>query len=150
MAGAGAAPEVPAGLTIHASSVAVAGQAVLILGAAGSGKSALALELMSRGARLIADDRTVLIPGAAGAPLASAPARLRGRIEARFIGILGADSAAPAPAALCVDLDHTETARLPPRRSLRLLGHELPLLHKVAAAHFPAAILQYLAGGRVE
>ena len=151
MAAVGAAQDAAA-LTLHASCVAVAGRAVLILGASGRGKSALALELMARGARLIADDGTILSPGAppASPPMARAPARIRGRIEARFVGILGAECAGPAPVALAVDLDHTETTRLPPRRSLCLLGHDVPLLHKVDAGYFPAAILQYVLSGRVE
>jgi len=43
--------------TIHASCVAVDGKGLLITGASGSGKSALALQLMAFGAHLIADDR---------------------------------------------------------------------------------------------
>lgn len=43
---------------LHASCVALDGRGLLILGPSGSGKSALALELMALGADLVADDRT--------------------------------------------------------------------------------------------
>lgn len=132
---------------IHATAVVLAGRGVLILGASGSGKSALALELMARGARLVADDR-VELRLREGAVLASAPAAIRGRIEARFVGILQAETVPEAPVALVVDLDETETQRLPPRRSKNLLGVMVPLLHNAANPSFPAAILQYLKAGR--
>jgi HPr kinase/phosphorylase len=134
---------------IHASSVALDGRAVLIRGASGSGKSALALQLMAFGARLIADDRTLLTDHPEG-PLASAPATIRGRIEARGLGILAAAPADPAPVRLVVDLDRTETERLPPPRRADLLGHAIPLCHKQESPYFAAAILQYLKAGQAE
>ena len=42
---------------IHASCVAAGNGGVLILGNSGQGKSDLALRLLDRGARLVADDR---------------------------------------------------------------------------------------------
>lgn len=128
---------------IHASTVAAGGRAVVILGASGSGKSALALTLMAHGARLVADDRTMLTPRD-GVLVASAPATIAGRIEARGIGILQADALPSAPVALAVDLDRTETARLPDPRHITLAGHRIRLVHKVAGPHFAPAILQYL------
>ena len=69
--------------TIHASAVALDGRGLLILGAAGSGKSALALELMARGARLVSDDQVALsVEG--GRLIARAPAAIRGRIETKL------------------------------------------------------------------
>ncbi|MFQ5437976.1 MAG: HPr kinase/phosphorylase, partial [Paracoccaceae bacterium] len=47
-------------MIVHAGAVAFDRRAVLILGPSGSGKSSLALELMSRGASLVSDDRTIL------------------------------------------------------------------------------------------
>lgn len=128
---------------IHASTVAAGGRAVLILGASGSGKSALALTLMAHGAQLVADDRTVLTTRD-GVLFASAPATIAGRVEARGIGILHADALPAAPVALAVDLDRTETARLPDPRRITLAGHEIRLVHNVAGTHFAPAILQYL------
>ncbi|MDJ0629750.1 MAG: HPr kinase/phosphatase C-terminal domain-containing protein [Rhodobacter sp.] len=136
-------------MLFHASCVSLGGNAVLILGAAGSGKSALALQLMAFGAMLVADDRTeVTVPDAW--PVASAPAAIRGRIEVRGIGILSATPAPPAPIVLAVDLDKIETERLPPERVTDILGCSIPLLHKIEGLHFASAILQYLKGGRAE
>lgn len=135
--------------TVHATTVAFAGKAVLIRGASGSGKSALALELMARGALLVADDRTILTPQN-GQVIASCPEQIKGRIEARFVGILAADPAPPTPLALVVDMDHTETERLPPVRTVHYAEIPLPLLHKVEKPHFAASILQYLRSGRSE
>ena len=41
---------------MHATTVALRGRGLLILGPSGSGKSTLALQLMAVGARLVADD----------------------------------------------------------------------------------------------
>ncbi|WP_212523721.1 HPr kinase/phosphatase C-terminal domain-containing protein [Actibacterium sp. MT2.3-13A] len=132
---------------LHASCVALSGRGVLILGASGAGKSALALELMARGAALVADDRTCLRAGPGGL-VASAPASIAGLIEARGVGILRADAVPQAEVVLAVDLDRVEAERLPPPREIRLLDRKVSLLHKVENAHFPAAILQYLKRGR--
>ena len=57
---------------VHASCVTVQGRGVLITGASGSGKSALALSLMALGADLVADDRVILSLDR-GRVMASAP-----------------------------------------------------------------------------
>lgn len=134
-------------LHLHASCVALAGRGVLIIGASGSGKSGLALQLMALGAQLVSDDGTVLRVQD-GVPVASAPDSIRGMIEARGVGLLAADTCAAAPVVLVVDLDQTETDRLPPDRKTQLLGQEVPVVHNSVFPHFPAAILQYLKGGR--
>lgn len=118
----------------------------MIIGPSGSGKSALCLQLMAMGATLVADDRTVLQSGESGI-LAFAPETICGLIEARGVGLLAAECCV-ARVVLVVDLEQVETDRLPPHRTYNLLGQKAPLLHKVEAAHFPAAILQYLKGGR--
>lgn len=134
---------------LHATSVSFSGRALLILGPSGSGKSGLALELMALGAALIADDRTE-ITLRDGHPVAGCPDPIRGRIEARGIGLLAAEPAPPAPVALAVDLGRSETERLPPPRTVELLGEKVPLLHKVETRHFPAALMQYLRGGAAQ
>ena len=146
-----AGPERGNPTVLHASCVALNGAGVLILGASGRGKSGLALQLMALGADLVADDRTSLDVrnGPAGPQLmAGVPDTLAGLIEARGIGILKAASAGPCPVTLVVDLDQTEAMRLPPDRSVELLGVRLPLVHMVDSPAFPAAILQYLKKGR--
>lgn len=137
-----------AALDLHASCVAFRGKGVLIRGASGRGKSALALELMALGAELVADDR-VLVEATGAGPVARAPERLAGMIEARSVGLLRATPVPEAQVHLVIDMDHTETRRLPPDRDVDLAGHRLPLFHKVESGHFAAAILQYLRGGKV-
>jgi len=136
-------------LIVHASCVAVGPAAVLVRGASGSGKSGLALDLMALGATLIADDRTVLRTDGQGIVVECPPA-IRGRIEARGVGILAASSQTRALLRLVVDMDGREDDRLPPRRETTLLGCTIPLLYPPPNAHFAAAILQYLKGGRCD
>ncbi len=99
------------------------------------------------GATLVADDRT-LIEADGDILIARCPDPIRGRIEARGVGILAAESQASARVALVVDLDKTEDQRLPPQRSVVLQAITLPLVHSSVHRHFPAAILQYLRGVR--
>ncbi len=132
---------------LHASCVAFQNSAVLIIGPSGSGKSGLALQLMGFGAVLVSDDKTALFRRE-GALIASAPVTIKGLIEARGVGILTADTVDAAYVRLVVDLEQEEQDRLPPRRKYNLLGQTVPLLHKVKAAHFAAAILQHLKAGR--
>jgi HPr kinase/phosphorylase len=131
---------------LHATSLVCCDQGVLILGAAGSGKSGLALALMAHGASLIADDRTILTV-LDEQLVASAPGEIAGMIEARGIGLLNAAIQGPHPLHLAIDLDQIETRRLPPPRQIRIQGRVLPLLHKVDNGYFPVAILHYLKAG---
>lgn len=133
---------------VHASCVAHGGAAVLILGASGSGKSSLALQMIAMGAKLVADDRTILRRGKDGL-IADAPKTILGQIEARGVGILRAAPHGPAPVRLAIDLDQTETQRLPEPREISFLGQSVPLLYFAPSPHFVASILQMLACGRV-
>ncbi|MFT3690611.1 HPr kinase/phosphorylase [Paenirhodobacter sp.] len=136
-------------MNIHATAVALnPGRAVLILGAAGAGKSELALRLMAYGARLVADDR-VDLTARDGEVWARAPATISGMIEMRGVGILRADPLPSARIVLVVDLDRTETERLPPQRVHELLGVRLPLVLRLQRGHLDVAVLQWLKGGRV-
>jgi HPr kinase/phosphorylase len=142
------APRSDSETCLHATTVAFQGCAVLILGRAGAGKSSLALQLMALGAQLVADDQTV-VQRREEHLIASAPDTIRGQIEARGIGILAAPAAPPTPLRLIVDLDAEEDSRLPPAQTRSVLGISLPLIKKIAAPHFPAAILLYLQGERI-
>ncbi len=133
---------------VHATSVAFQSDGVLILGAAGSGKSTLALQLMALGCKLVADDQTQLTRHD-DAIWATAPASIKGLIEARGVGILNAESV-DARIVLMIDLDLVETERLPHRHAADCLGLKLPCLRKVDAPSWPSAILQYLRDGRRE
>ncbi len=134
-------------LTLHASCVAVQGRGLLILGASGAGKSGLALQLMALGAQLVADDRTIVTRDGDGL-LATCPATISGLIEARGVGILNAAPLAQAPIELVADLDTAETDRLPPRRKITLLGHEVDLVLRSQNDHFASALYVYLVTGR--
>ncbi|MFT7593633.1 MAG: HPr kinase/phosphorylase [Paracoccaceae bacterium] len=134
---------------LHASCVSLHGRGALILGASGSGKSSLALGLMALGASLIADDR-VCLTRHGQAIIACAPPPLAGLIEARGIGLLHADPGDPAAIACVIDLNQTETDRMPPPRHTILLGQTVTLLFRVETPHFPAALLQFLKAGRHE
>lgn len=128
---------------LHASCVAQGDQGILILGASGRGKSALALELISRGAELVADDR-VLLSVSGDRLTARAPDTIRGRIEARGVGILTLPFRQGVAVALAVDLDKSEHARLPEPHVWSHAGITLPCLHDPAMTYFPAALLAYL------
>ncbi|MTH77248.1 HPr kinase/phosphorylase [Paracoccus aestuariivivens] len=134
-------------LILHASCVAKNRRALLILGASGSGKSTLALQLMALGAGLVADDRTMLTKDDLRL-IADCPEAIRGRIEARGVGILNADPAGPAEVVLAVDLDRPEPDRLPPHRHIDFLGRKLPLVLGKGRDHLASALLQYLVAGR--
>lgn len=133
---------------VHATAVSAGGRAALLVGPSGAGKSALALQMIALGAGLIADDRTDLSLRK-GQPVAACPPAIRGRIEARGLGILTVPAARPAPVAVVVDLASAETERLPPRRDIDVIGQKVRLLHNCAASHFPAALLLYLRGGSI-
>lgn len=133
--------------TIHASTVAINNQAVVIRGASGSGKSGLALQLLALGAGLVADDQTT-IWRQDDCVMADAPESISGKVEARGLGLLHAPSVGPCKVGLVVDLDQTEPERLPPFRETQLLDHPITLIRKSGFNHFPAAILLYLRHGR--
>ncbi|MEP5729091.1 MAG: HPr kinase/phosphatase C-terminal domain-containing protein [Sulfitobacter sp.] len=135
----------PSKITLHATCVHVAGKAVLILGKSGSGKSALALQLIALGAELVSDDQTILNRQGDGV-VASPPAAIAGMIEARNMGILQVPHADDVPIELVVNMETDETERLPPNREFELLGVSLPCLYHVRAPHFASTILLYLKG----
>jgi HPr kinase/phosphorylase len=136
-------------LNMHASCVAYRGRGLLIVGASGSGKSALALTMIALGADLVADDRAdVFVQN--GAVFATAPTQLHGLIEERQVGILRLAAAANAQICAVVDLSETEQDRLPPLRHRDILGIPQNLFYKSHYQHFPAALMCYLAGTRAQ
>jgi serine kinase of HPr protein (carbohydrate metabolism regulator) len=106
--------------TLHASTVAIDGRAVLIGGRSGAGKSDLSLRLIDRGARLVADDYTH-VRRVDGRLIASAPATISGRIEVRHVGLLDMEAAADVPVALYVDCDRLPE-RLPAGAETRMIA----------------------------
>ncbi len=122
-------------MLVHATCVALRmgrpWRAVLLRGPSGAGKSDLALRLIDRGARLVADDQTALTRRGRTVT-ASAPARIAGLIEARGIGIVKlarSQLTVRAPVRLLVDLTSAERIeRLPEPASEALLGIALPVI----------------------
>lgn len=112
--------------TLHATSVAIEGRAVLLCGPSGSGKSDLALRLIDRGAVLVSDDYT-LVKRVEGRLFATAPGTIAGKMEVRGIGIVPMPTVADAPVALLVDLsDRVE--RMPDAARRTVAGVAVPLV----------------------
>ena len=132
---------------IHATAVSLADKGLLILGASGRGKSALALRLIGMGAKLVADDQVLIAAGPQG-PVARAAVGLEGLIEARHVGILRLQANDSTVLHLIVDLDQTETERLPPKRSRELTGFALEVVHGSQIDHLAPALICYLMGER--
>ncbi|MEL6205786.1 MAG: HPr kinase/phosphatase C-terminal domain-containing protein [Pseudomonadota bacterium] len=137
-----------AACTLHASAVARDGRALAITGPSGAGKSALALQMIGLGAQLVADDRLIVQRSAGGLTVA-APDPIAGLIEVRGLGLLRVPHTGPLPLAGIVDLSRDEPERLPPDRTMPLLGQNVPLYWRIEGAHFAAALLLVLSGARV-
>nr|WP_314445602.1 HPr kinase/phosphatase C-terminal domain-containing protein [uncultured Sphingomonas sp.] len=113
--------------TIHASTVAIDGRAVVITGISGSGKSDLALQLIDRGFTLVADDQTIIQKR--GTRLhASAPPTIRGKLEIRGIGIVEMPIVEDVPVALVVELTSTIQRYPDDSRERVICGLSVPLI----------------------
>lgn len=109
---------------LHATCVSIDGRGVLIDGPSGSGKSDLALRLIDRGARLVADDYT-LLRRRDGRLFGAPPVTIAGRIEVRGIGIVAMPHVDEVEIALHVDLEHP-VERMPDPALRRLAGVAVP------------------------
>ena len=113
--------------TLHASTVAIDGRAVLISGPSGSGKSDLALRLLDRGFVLVSDDQTI-VKKDGDRLVATAPPTIAGKLEVRGIGIVEMETIGDVPVALLVELT-SDIQRLPDdSRERPILGVKLPLV----------------------
>jgi len=113
--------------TLHASTVALDGRAVLISGPSGSGKSDLALRLLDRGFVLVSDDQTIVKKDGARL-LAIAPPTIAGKLEVRGIGIVEMERTDNVPVALIVELTG-DLQRFPDdSRERPILGVRLPIV----------------------
>lgn len=140
--------EMPVVARYHATTVAVEGAAVMITGPSGSGKSALALELIGLGAKLVADDLSQIVMHDE-APYVVAPPEFSGVIEARGVGLINVPHCAGAHLHLVVDMGQTETARLPHSPTVtNVNGCAIECLFRVDAPYFAIAIYNLLRHGR--
>ncbi len=115
-------------IRVHATSIALGEDGILLRGPSGSGKSDLALRLVDAGALLVADDQTELTRRGE-ALMMSAPATLAGLIEIRGLGIVRVASIAAVRLRLVVDLTAAALIeRLPEPRCATLDGLSFPLL----------------------
>jgi HPr kinase/phosphorylase len=115
-------------LLVHATAIAIEGDAILLRGPPGAGKSDLALRLIEGGARLRADDQT-LLRRTDDHLLVRAPAEIAGPIEVRGVGVVRVDSLDEALLALVVDLvPSAQVERVPDNRFEVVLGLTIPLM----------------------
>jgi HPr kinase/phosphorylase len=126
--------------TVHASAVLVGARAVLIRGAAGAGKSRLALALIQAArtgllpfARLVGDDR-VHLEAHHQRLLVRPAAALAGLIEVRGLGIRRLEHEPVAVVGWVVDLAAASAERLPEAADTTISTVELPRLAVAAGA----------------
>lgn len=135
------------GQVLHGTCVAAGDRGLLILGASGQGKSALALQLIALGAVLVSDDRVLVQPDGSDGLRARCPApAFAGMIEARGFGLLTVPAQDSARLILTLDLDGEERDRLPQPRGLTLLGRTIPLALRPRGDHLPSALWCHLQG----
>ena len=133
-------------LLVHATAIAIEGDAILLRGPPGAGKSDLALRLIDGGARLLADDQA-LLRRVRNHVLVRAPAAIAGLIEVRGVGVLRVDTLDEAPLALIVDLaPSAQIERIPDDRFEEVLGLAIPL---IALAPFEASAAAKLRFARI-
>ena len=115
--------------TLHATCLSVQGRGILLCGPPGSGKSDLALRLITTlAARLVADDQ-VTVERRGSLLVGLPPANLRGLLEVRGLGIVRMDYEHEAGLAMLFRLKpRAEIERLPnrPVRQFSILGISIP------------------------
>ena len=130
---------------LHASAVVLGDRGIVIAGPPGSGKTQLALALISHGrsfalfARLVADDQ-IFLSAHNGRLICTAPETIAGLAEVRGVGPQPIDHEKKAPVDLLVRLVERSTAeRFPEAETETLMGCEVPLM-RLAAGDRQAAL----------
>jgi len=114
--------------TVHATTIAINGEGVLIRGPAGSGKSDLGLRLIDAGAALVADDYSKL-EKIDETVFVSPPEPISGMMEIRGVGVVQMGTFGAAPLALIVDLvRHELIERLPEHHTEEIMGIDIPVV----------------------
>ncbi len=134
---------------MHGSAVALDGKGLLIIGASGSGKSATALALIGRGAKLVSDDQVDLTLEKSRV-VAHVRKDFEGWIEARGVGILQVPHVRSQTIDYVLDMDQTELHRLPPMRHHCVLGCDIALIHGRENPGLVDALDALLRGGRLK
>lgn len=108
-----------------ASCVGLGGQALLISGESGIGKSELALALIDRGAQLISDDHTEL--RREGDRIIASPAQnIGGLIEVRNLGLLPMVPGPDCSVALLIELNRAAPRWIERTQQRMILGVAIP------------------------
>ena len=113
--------------TVQAGCVAIGGRAALIEGRSEDARADLLLQLVDRGALLVASGRTICLRDGKTL-LASPPPDIAGRIEVRGIGSLQREHAERIPVELVVVILDSPPRNPEERRTRTLAGIELPVL----------------------
>lgn len=135
-------------LLLHATAVRFQSKSLLILGPSGSGKSKLAIDMISLGATLISDDRVWLCIEDQRLCL-EAPEQVSGQIEARGLGILRVKPSVRGPTELdyCLDLSLESRERLPFTQEVTKLGHKILVLPGLPIVPSASALMLLLKNG---
>ena len=134
------------GFFLRATGICLGDRGLALIGASGSGKSEVAIQMMALGARLVSDDGLWL----SATNQMIRPDTAPDMIEARGIGLLHALPVARAPLSAVVDLDRVEPDRLPPWRETAAPGGTVPLILGRDHPCLAAALCQYLVYGRAK
>jgi len=122
---------------LQATCLALGERAVMIEGPSGSGKSALALALMDRGAVLIGDDGVTL--DQRGEQLfASPPPNIAGLVEVRNLGLLRFTTTSNVRVALVIVLDPKAPRFVDAAEPTHRCGVQLPLIRLWPSENPPA------------
>ena len=133
---------------IYATCINLNSKGVLILGPSGSGKSDLALRLMTLfSAKLVSDDRTE-VQNDNGCLEANAPEILKGLLEVRGVGVIKAEYLEKTKIDVVLKLTSEKIERMPECKEYEIEGVKLPLFYinpfEVSAPSKVVAILSLL------